>query len=768
MAILETVEQKTEELLDKARPPKPRETPPDIKKRLDRGRDRLKQLTPRRREAIEFANNNHFVEIDSTGTKLLQQSLVALKDGGEKPDHRVRRSHDLIGPIVKRKISASTQRIPGYEVIASTSDFEDYTAAELAENVLKSGYDIWGLRQAFKKLVWNALVTEEGFIMARWDASIGPFVDVSRHPLADAEPEFTEPVIDELTGEELEPAQEIPNPYADQPDPENPEWIGMGEVDVTVWGGLEVLWEPGVDFEKSRWYAIESARPCDVVEAEEGFIGGEDMKLKPDATTNTFSTPKPSAKAQNLVMVTEFLERPCPKYPKGRRCIFANNREIFPSEDYPLRDNKGQVVDAPCIHRLSYAIDGASERYRGLVPSLVDAMRTYDMGVNKVAEWIQLMMVPQWMAPEGSVLTAPSDEPGLIIEYDLTNAAGKQPEVREVGNVPPELFTLQDRSRSEMAEISFDNQAPAGVESAKGFQAWAESLQLAWQDFIIDLATVHAAIARDCLTIVQSKYSEERMVKFRGSTGWENIPDFRGADIRNQTDVSVSPGSLESRTRAAIETRIAQINNMFPGYFPPPVVIAAMNSANPDKLLEGFERDEARAHRIISMIKSGQIWTMPDRPVMPGEEAGPELDPETGEPIWLEEPREPSYETQIDPYTGEESEVMVDAGSPGRPKMLEELPGWMPRSFDNVDIYKATLENWMKTPDYEDLDEEQDRAAMLVYAGIKDLEMKEAERKAQLQSQVAESMGRENAARPAPAKPLPSQPSEQTLGEGMQ
>ena len=765
-SLLNKVGDAVETGLEKLNPAKPQETPPDVKKRLKRGKDRLRQLSARRRESIEFANNNHFVNLNADSTKLVAQSLIAISEGGDKPDHRVRRSHDLIGPIVKKKISAATQRVPSYEVIAATPDPEDFAAAKVAENVALAGYEIWHLKRAAKKLVWNALVTEEAFIMPRWDSSVGPFIDVSRHPLADAEPEYTEATIDPETGEEV-PGQEIPNPYAGQPDPENPQWVGMGEIDVSVWGGLEVLWEPGVEFEKSRWYAIESARPCDVVEEEEGFIGGDDLKLRPDAETSNVSGPKPTKNGQNLVMVTEYLERPCPKWPQGRRLIFANDREIFPADSYPLTDHKGRVVDAPCIHRLSYAIDGSSDRDKGLVPSLIDAMRSYDMSINKVAEWIQIMLVPQWAAPEGSILTPPSDEPGLVIEYDVTNAAGAQPTPRAIENVPPELFTWQERSKAELGEISFDSQAPTGIESAKGLTAYAEQAQLAWQDFIYDLAEVHARVMRDCLTIVQNKYSEERMIQFRGSTGWENILDFRGADIRNQTDVRVSPGSLEPRTRASIESRIAQINNMFPGYFPPPVVISAMNSANPDKLIESYEKDEARAHRIISMIKTGEIWNLPPRPVMPGEEAGPELNPETGEPIWEIPPREAVFSQPAINELGEElPPEEIEPAFPGKPVMLTELPGWMPRPFDNVDIYRSVLEGWMKTQDFENLGEEEDKAAMLVYAGISDLEMKAAQRKAQLQTEQAESLGRENASKPTPAKPLPSPPSQLTLEEG--
>ena len=52
-------------------------------------------------------------------------------------------------------------------------------------------------------------------------------------------------------------------------------------------------------------------------------------------------------------------------------------------------------------------------------------MKTYDLGVNKVLEWVQLMLNPQFTAPEGSMLTPPSDEPGLVREFDPTAAAAR-------------------------------------------------------------------------------------------------------------------------------------------------------------------------------------------------------------------------------------------------------------------------------------------------------------------------------------------------------
>jgi hypothetical protein len=716
---------RAEQTLDRVNPPELKA--PDeqtVKERMKRGRDRLKEVTPRRQEAIAFANNEHYVSIGKKG-KLVRLDTVPVAQGGDKPDHRVRISRDLIGPVIKSKVSATTQRLPGYESVATSPDAEDFTASKLAEKIAVAGYPLWQLKRHHKRWVWEALVSEEGFIRPFWDSTVGPFV----------------------------------------PDPEDPEsHIGMGEVGVRVYSGMgQVFWEPGIDFEDSRWVGIEEARPIEDVEAERGFQGA---KLNPDADSSDI--PK-ERKGSKLVMCTEYLERPCPKWPKGRRLIFANGRVIFPEEGYPLRDVKGEVVDEVCLHRLTYDLDGSSDRGKGLVRSLIESMRSYDQAGNKILEWVQLMLLPQWMAEQGTVNDIEMDDtPGTIWEY-APLAGGKPPEPRAIGQVPSELFELQDRAQNEMGFIAHSNDVPTQVESAKGIQTLAQKDALAWQDFIEDFAEGAGKLMRDILTLVQIHYTEDRLVQFRGRTGWEPIEDFKGADIRGQTDIRVNPSTLEPRTRQTNEQRIMNIANMFPGHFAPEVLISALEGGSAEKLIEGYEDDVTRANRVITLIRSGQFWQMPMRPVFPGEE-GPKINPETGQPEMrptgeMETVTQPSG--QIDPETGEEVQIPVGQRPGMEPVMETELPGWMPRPFDNVPVQKAVFETWMKTDDWANLDEASQRASMDVYDGMLRIEERAAARQAQMQSQMASSAGMENAAKPTQTKPMPSLPAlDQSAPEG--
>jgi hypothetical protein len=689
----------------KAREPIPK----DIEAKLKRGRDGLNEVQARRLLGIEFANGNHFSELSKDGTKVTNLDTTPIALGGEKPDHRVRRSHDIVSPMLQRKVSAATQREPDWESTGATPDPEDYAASLLALRIARAGYPLWGFSPAEAKALWWAMVTEEAFGRATWNSDVGPFEDVSEHPEADYE--------DPETGE---------RPYEGQPDPDKPVWRGRGEIGVTIYSGLEVIWEPGVDFEQARWYAVEHARPVDELEDEERFIRVPGEKLRADArTASEGRTTTKEKKGSNLAMVTEYFERPCRKYPKGRWATYANGRKIFPDDDYPMQNAEGEVVDTPCLRRLIYDVDASSDRAKGLVQKVVDAVRSYDQAINKQSEYSQIGLVAQLMAAEGVLLTDPTDEPGLVIEYDRSLARGEKPEWRENITFPGELFEMEERAKARFADISFDQEIPPGVESGKAIGQVAELNQTAWQRFIDDFNRFRGELMSDCLVIAQRKYGADRVMKFQGTTGWESVGDFEGADIRNQTDVRVRSSATDMQTRAQIEQRIMQLAQTFPNVFPPEVIIEALNSATPEKLVRGYEQDVGRAHRVIQQLREGTFWDQPDRPALPGEEA-----------------------------------LTVDLR--GNPM----VPGWLPRPFDSLPILKAAIEEWMKTDDWDRAEQQIKEASLFYYQKLLDLEAQQAEREAEQQEALAEEQGMANATRETGPKPMPSLPGGEAPGDG--
>jgi hypothetical protein len=238
-------------------------------RKLRRGRDRMGEDAPLRNLCWRFWRGDQYAYVNGENY-LVKQSTVTNGDGTGKPAHRVRQTRNLILPIIARKVSGAVQRIPAYDVSPSTTDPEDIEAAEVGEKVALYGYDKWNIRDATKQVVTSALVADEGFAWPYWDDTIGPF------------------------GQDAEGVT-----------------VGRGDIRIRTFGGNEVFWESGVDFDVSRWHAVEQARRargrvCDA------RLPGREADGERERVSDTFES-KYRGDGNNLVMVTEYLERPTAK-----------------------------------------------------------------------------------------------------------------------------------------------------------------------------------------------------------------------------------------------------------------------------------------------------------------------------------------------------------------------------------------------------------------------------------------------------------------------
>lgn len=632
--------------------------PDDVLERCRRGRSRMRDDAPVRNECWEFFRGNHYVYRDKS-QRLVEQGVTK----GSKPDWRVRTVRNLLVDVARHEVSAATSRVPSYEVTPSTTDDEDIQAARTAERVALFGHDKWGIRKVTIDTVTHAVVADEGFAWPYFDNTVPPFI--------------------------------------------SDDGIGEGEIRVEVLGANEVFWEPGCRFENSRWWCVERARPVDEVVKSPGFLGG---KLAADAQTSEVLGRHKTTSDVEMVLVSDYLERPCPDYPMGRRLTFANGRLIFPEEPYPLQTRDPQTgemvaVDEPVLHKLAYIRDPDNDRDMGLFRHLLDAQRTYNDATNKQIEWKNLALNPQVILVNTRLDQQLTDEPGRVY---TARAMGGNASVnwRQVPPIPPELGRLREDAAADIGRVASQNDIPSQVESGKGIQSIIERDAGARQSFIAELAAWYSRLMRHCLMLVQRYYTEQRLVQVNGRFG-ADIFYFKGADLRGQVDVRVAPASIEPRTKAAINAQVLAFADR--GWISPQAAMAAINGGTAEKLIEGYELHIARANRVIQRIKAG---------------------PDT---FLMMPPR------------------LMEDGS--------EVPGWMPRPFDNIQVHKGIFEDWMCTLDYETAEQPVQHAADLYYQGLLMLEAQQQAAAIEAQNAQAEAAGMKNAGKPAPVKPMPDQPS---------
>jgi hypothetical protein len=566
---------------DDLKGPKP---PKEVEERLQRGRERMQEGAAKRTEAFEFFRGNHYAYVDSKNLLQFQSTTTSVRTG-EKPPWRQRRAVNLILDAVAHEVSQSTQRVPSYEIVPSTTDPEDVGAARLAQRVALFGHDKWGFRNIAVEAVTHAVVTGEAFAWPMWDSSIGPFTE-----------------------------------------DEDGNSIGLGDVRVLVFGGNQVFWEPGARFERSQWHGIDIAMPVEEAEALEGFLGG---KLKPDADVLTRSSRGQEQPSKTrMVTVTYYLERPSKRNDEGSWLTLANGKQIVEERPYPSASAQGGYSDEPVLHKLSFIVDPDADRDMGLVKHLTDPQRIYNFARSKILEWVVASLNPQVFVTPGLMgdqrLT---DEPLAVYEIPEPD---KNVKWRETPDVPQELFQVLDQAKDEIARISAQNDIPSQVEAGRAIQALIERDASRRASFLAGLAEWYSRLMRACLQLVQERYTEPRLLKIKGRFGWESVKDFEGAELRGQCDVRVFPGSIEPRTKAQMESKVLAFADR--QWITPEQAMAAIDGGYAEDLARSYELDISRAHRIIERIKEGPeaLFSQPLRVVGQNPDGSP-----IEEPGWM-------------------------------------------------------------------------------------------------------------------------------------
>lgn len=607
--------------------------PTGVQERMKRGREEMLRDANKRRLCMRFERGETYWWLNERNA-LLWQSTITHVGGGGKAPHRIRNQYNAIRPIVDGKISAATQRIPGYQVLPTGTDPERVTAARLSERVARFGYDKWNLRELSINVIKLALAGGgEGFAMPYFDPNVGPYTPVK--------------------------------------DGDKIKMVGRGELKNKIFNGNEVYWEPHVKFENSKWWATEQAVPIDTIISTPNYIGG---KLVSDATASEIPSDKKNT--SNLVMVVEYYERPSPGIPNGRKLTIANGRQIFPREEYPVRTApsrehpEGEVLDEPVIHRLIYTHDSEDKRDLGLVWQLIDYQRTYQDSWNKIIEWKNRTLNPRMKAPIGSLIKQPDDEPGGIDWYKPT---GQQaPEWEKPIQMPSELFTIKESILADMRSAAADEDINAAPDvAAKTIQAVLETSRARWSHFLGDLAEFHSRYMRHCLLLVARHYSEPRTLAILDPRfGSYSLDAFRGAQLMDQQEVVVLPTSLQIMSKEAMEQRIFAFADR--GWITPEAAMSAINGGIAEKLIESYELDLGRINRILRKIQDDTVDDLPPRIQMDPVTNMPILDPETGLPM------------QVPGYMPDEMDNLV--------VWRQQLSDWMKQEiFEEIDAGRQEM-----------------------------------------------------------------------------
>lgn len=642
-----------------------------VQRRVLRSLDRLEEILPNIEERYEFWRGNQYAYVTAENTIAFHPTKTTKTGAGKKP-WLSRKVNNLLMDIVAHEVSASTQRVPSYEVTPTAVDPEKRSAAKTSEQVALYGYEQWGVLLATTKAVTHAVVGGEAFAWPYFDNTVGPMI-------RGADGSVT----------------------------------GMGEIKIKIYGPEDVVWEPGIRFEDSPYHIVKQTTTLQEVVNIEGFLGGNvpsDADLRDSGRRGYMK-----ARNQDLVTVYHYLEKPTKSYPVGRWLVIAGGRQIARERPYP-------VMEGEALIPLSYIVDPDNDRDQSLLQHLLDPQRIYNDAWNKIVEWKNLALNPQlFVAPgvlRGQEITS---RPGAVYEIaDPTNNI----RWREVPQLPQELFQIVQETNAVIARLAAQNDIPQQVEAGRAIQTLIERDAARRQAFIARLAQWYAKVANASLVLVQEHYTEKRLIQIKGRWGAETIKDFYGAKLQGQVDVRVAPGSIEPRTREAMEQKVFAYADR--GWITAEQAMAAIDGGYAAELVSSYELDIGRITRVISRLKAGPdaLYGSVDNPA-------------------------PSR-TEIDPQTGVQTEV----------------PDFMPRLFDNIPVQRSVMEDWMKTEEFESQPTDIQATANEIYLAMLKIENDKQAQEQLAMEAAAQAKGAQNAAQSGGG--VPEQPDATSANPGAQ
>lgn len=451
-------------------------------------------------------------------------------------------------PRWRRQVSDMIATSPIMSVVPSSTEDDDIKAAKLGDKVLKAFWAGAKMKKKVRSMAGWIFSTGNVFLDDRWNQKLGP----------------TE--LDEATGK----------------------LVFAGDADCGIWSPFEVVvpfvtlgdselhrfpWIAKIKFRGLDWIAMNSTNG-DKVTAEPIPKNQVDLNAISGFMAGSSSTKLPGA------YVIDFYMQPNKEHPKGLFVSAANGvileRDDWPIDHYHIEHFK--CIDVPGVFWGKCDLEEA-------VPLQI----TWNKAITSINEFNDVVAKGKGLAPRGSRLDAfPDDTHGEWIEY--TPVLGHKPEYMTHKGLPQTLLWSLETTAKSLDNLFSQHESSRGTNKSD-LRSGEMARFLREQDARGSVPT-HAvfeesmeAVMSRVLKRIQQGYDTERMLKIEGGEGEFEVFAFKGADLRNNTDVSVKKDSSLPDSRLAREMRVLD---------------------NYEKGLYGDPRDPKVRRRVLNMMEDAE------------------------------------------------------------------------------------------------------------------------------------------------------------------
>lgn len=485
---------------------------------------------------------------------------------GKKP--RLVINHALT--VARTELSKLTKGHPIMDIIANSDEAIDLAAAKVGKSALEFAEWKFKLRKRRKTALWWMIATGLGAIYVGFDhlddtaGNFPPFV---------IDPATGEPTFNPLRKQELQKMVddgEIP--------PLKEETYPLGEIEYRVYSPMQLL----PDETTLEFSEIKDLITTDIIDVDvlQGVVGRSISGLTPDnnlqlgtmdrrmlarAGVPTLNGREPSV--ENGVAVHTFWL--LPNVYRGNKFLkngimirwCKGNQKVDNTERFPFQDNRMPFVFFEHIpSATSIWPDCVMNHIRG--PNL-----EIDKTVSQLIENKDYMANPMWRVATQH-----------RIRGEIKNVAGGVVRYRHVPNVPPpepipgiqmpaQVESILVNLRDQILDISGQSEAsrgrvPTGVRSGVAVAYLTEEDDTRIGPTVENMEEAIALQGSLTLERFSQYYVVQRILRFYRRDGSFDVLKFKGADLKNNTDVVTQAGSAMPKSKAARQNFILELASM--------------------------------------------------------------------------------------------------------------------------------------------------------------------------------------------------------------
>lgn len=530
-----------------------------------------------------------------------------LQDYPVRNRSEVRVVANKVQPVIRNELTKLCKEEPQWYVIPATAENEDLAAARAAELISESIMDTGGYNRARREATWWALMCGTGYL--------------TQYPAGGNSGEYGKIIPDIIKLKKI-PTFNIYVPNLQEEDIEEQPYVQH-----------VYMADPS---------ALSATFKCDVPTEE--LPTGADFQtrlLQMMGVNNNNSTSRGA-------LVKEAYIKPCHEYPEGAliitsggkllymneklkqipdpdftpvggevpKKIWTRDKQITPEEESMhkgLNNSMGyKTCEYPFKHKqypFSKIDHIPSGRYYGLsvVEGIIPIQKEYNRARSQIRMGANRTSSPQWTYEVGS-LEDPrklNNEPGVVIPV----RPGFKPPA-PIQNPEYPSYAIQDQERilkdlddfSGQYEVSH-GRTPPGVEAASAIAYLQEENDTRLYHTSASIEEATQKTGYQVLSLVQQFWSPEKIIKVTSRNNKDDVEAFKVADMKDNTDFRVEPGSMAPKSRAARQALVLEL--MKNGWIDPKDGLQYLQLVETNRLWEDMQLDSRQVQRENMLFKKG-------------------------------------------------------------------------------------------------------------------------------------------------------------------